>query len=473
MFGEQFDLETHAIMPATTGGGKSMKIVYDCKEHNLDDDPIILVDAKESAYWHMLTYYARLPPNRPVIPINPSSGTHSVPIRFFHPKKGANVSAHASRVAEVILNALGMDGIANVPLYRKTVNMLMCYVAASGKPIGQAMEALYFQNRHLAKEAAEMMPNQKRRLDWLELYRKKSETQYNDATASTRLRLDPFLTIDGLHRTFGLSDGLSIQDAMEDGANILVNLTPSDDFPQEACRIFGAVLTSELLSFSFKHARDPIPYFIYLDEVEMYASPDLARALQVGRGAGLRFTLSFHEDGELDPRLVSTIKKNCRIKFIGAGVTPEEAQAHVLQHHHFEVNLRKKKDDRFGIANKQYPWMNDSVTTYPDGTQSETWSSTFMSEPELMVTGQEDYTLQEKLSMLSSGLYLDLQHRQFRVEEPGRSYLFEVPIVENYLHDPEKVLEFEHTRQTPNPIIDAELNQQESHARPRIKTPPR
>jgi hypothetical protein len=489
MFTDQYGLNTHCQIPATTGGGKSKLTEFLCREHNLDDVPVFVLDAKATTYRGLLNYYARLRPGRPTIVINPSSGTQVTPIRFFNPKPGVNVTAHASRTGKVILNALGTENIADVQRYRRIVNMLATYCAASGKSILSCMDALYFHNRHLAKVAADLMPSAKMRNEWLDLYA--SPQREWSVAESTRNRLDPFTTIDALMRTFGLPDGLSISDAMEQEANILVNLSPSLAFPEEACRIVGAVLTSELLAFSFSHQHDPIPYFVYLDEVEMYQSRDLALLLELSRGAGLRITLINHGSYQFDdPRLAQAVDKHCRIKFVGAGATYEEAVKHVQQHHLGLVNQDRKKRDLFTFVtryeeedfeestdgeNSAEGFVGEQESGHSGSSSSVRHGTRYVPHPEKTEIGQEDYNLQEKISQAAEE-YVNIPERTFRVIEPQSVYTFEVPIVDDYLQDEEKVLEFEHSRphQFPVSVIDQKLKEYEdaSPVTRTIKKPP-
>jgi hypothetical protein len=118
---------------------------------------------------------------------------------------------------------------------------------------------------------------------------------------------------------------INLQEIMDAGKVLLVNLAPSDHLSDENARVFGALLVNEF----FEHARrrkkdalgrDPKPYYFYLDEFQNFVSLDIANMLDQVRKFGLFLVLAHQRFGQLDENIIDAALTNCQIKAVFGGL---------------------------------------------------------------------------------------------------------------------------------------------------------
>src|SRR5206468_4621533 len=106
-------------------------------------------------------------------------------------------------------------------------------------------------------------------------------------------RLFRLLTSETLSRVMGLPGRtLNLNEIIDEGKILLVNLATSDTFSSENARVFGALLVNEFFEAAKRRKKDafgnaPKPYYLYIDEFQNFVSLDIGDMLDQVRKRGL------------------------------------------------------------------------------------------------------------------------------------------------------------------------------------------
>ena len=134
-----------------------------------------------------------------------------------------------------------------------------------------------------------------------------------------------------LKRFMGLSGvSIDLRDIMDQGKVLLVNLKQSQHLSYEAARTFGALLVNEFFESATlrnpRPGRDPLPYYLYLDEFQNFVSLDICRMLAEVRKRGLFLVLAHQYFEQLDEEVTAAALNNCGIKAVFGGLSATNAR---------------------------------------------------------------------------------------------------------------------------------------------------
>lgn len=155
------------------------------------------------------------------------------------------------------------------------------------------------------------------------------------ATVSPALRrLADFLNKPRLRRIYGVPDlSLNLAEAMDEGAIILVDLSPGGRFSKADAHFFGTMMLADFSLQMFKRRDRRRGFSLYIDEFQNFATKSLADMLDEARKFGLRLVLSHQRPGQLERSdeaserdLFSAVMTNCRTKVVFGGVAPHELE---------------------------------------------------------------------------------------------------------------------------------------------------
>src|SRR6185503_8074722 len=110
---------------------------------------------------------------------------------------------------------------------------------------------------------------------------------------------------------------LNLQEIMDQGKILLVNLAPSDHLSKESARVFGALLVNEFFECALRRPRkpngdNPTPYYLYMDEFQNFVSLDIAEMLDQVRKFGLFQVLAHQRFGQLDENITEAVLVNAK-----------------------------------------------------------------------------------------------------------------------------------------------------------------
>src|ERR1017187_3076693 len=119
-----YHYRTNAQVLGATQQGKSKLVEWFASEHILNHAGFAILDFKGTLYRNVLACLSYLQPDQPIVLLNPSESEWITPFNPFQTK--GDVSAHASRMAEVILKTWGGD-INLMPTYEPVVKMVLTF----------------------------------------------------------------------------------------------------------------------------------------------------------------------------------------------------------------------------------------------------------------------------------------------------------------------------------------------------------
>jgi len=96
----------------------------------------------------------------------------------------------------------------------------------------------------------------------------------------------------------GLTEqNIDLEEIMDGGKILLVNLAPSDNFSHEDARLFGALLVNEFFQLAKRRDEDewgnePRRFYLYTDEFQNFVTSDIAYILDQTRKFGLHLILA-------------------------------------------------------------------------------------------------------------------------------------------------------------------------------------
>jgi type IV secretory system conjugative DNA transfer VirD4/TraG family protein len=124
---------------------------------------------------------------------------------------------------------------------------------------------------------------------------------------------------------------IDLQQIMDEGKILLVNLATSDQLSHENARVFGALLINEFFECAKRREKlpngnDPVPYYLYMDEFADFVSLDSAKMLDEVRKFGLFTVLAHQRFGQLNDNMIDAVLTNCTIKAVFGGLPYETAK---------------------------------------------------------------------------------------------------------------------------------------------------
>jgi hypothetical protein len=467
MFAGWYRFKTHCHVCGTPQSGKSKFCELCVREKIKRGLGVTFFDWHGKTYHELIPYLAYIRPERPVYLLDLSDPTeHGIlpydPFALPSLPKGANVSAHVSRMTDLIVKPWG-GRTDDMPRFERIVKMVLHYCAVSGESLHHGARLLEYPKRELREHAISVIHDDYIKQQWKQLQYIRTFKEWTSQVESTQNRLGRFIGSQAIKLMTGSGAGFDIGRAIDESAIVLVNLAPSSNYlSNESAKVFASLLLAGYYHAAMERARNPKPHFLYLDECQNYLTEDAPAMLDQATKSGLRLTLIHHHMGQFHERvhLQTSIETDARCKVTFAGLPVEAAKRAAEQYLHNEVNERKKKDDTYRTTTEWMEEPADSVTTTVTEhgeTVSMTSGTRMVASQRREIDGQVDYTLEEKISQLA-GRFLNLNPGECYIKVPqSPAVLYQVPFVRPYLPPAESVLEFnKHAYQNHIPFHEAD-----------------
>lgn len=464
MLPDWYPYRTHSEIVGRSQYGKSKFIEWAMREHVITHTPFCLLDWHGTTFWEMARYLAYLRPKQPVYVLNFSDPHFITPLQVFQKRPEEEPSAYASRHTDTIIRAWGAENTDQYPNYDQTMKMLFTVMAHSGCTLSDARKLLIYPKHELREWAAGIIPDPEMKQQWLELNFLSRQTRtagnfekWNWRVGSTERRLARFTGSKSV-RLFTSLPGLDINHAIDERAIVLMNLTPSWNLSYESARVLAMLVLSEFFTSALNHTGEDRPFTLFCDESQNYADDETGKMLDQVLKTGLRLCLVHHHAGQFRryEGLRDSLAMNAGIKLTFGGLTPFQARAAAEELFFPELNERWKKEDKVHYvtyhyeepfeevtvsASEGYAESDDYVSETGNVTESVRSGTRFVPSVERIVDGQEDFTMEEKLSKLAQRL-TSLPKQHCYVKLPDAVFEREVPWIEPVLPKPERVIRF-------------------------------
>lgn len=327
----QADLLTHLYIVGASGTGKSKFLEWMMRGFLRIGQGFCLLDPHGTLYNAVADYSAHHVLDREIILLNVSKPDAVIGFNPFRRASGGDISVQVDRRLSSTLHAWGVDNADATPTLERTLRLIYTVMLECGLGLPQASHLIDFSSGEIRKHLIEELHAPLIQREWMELQNLKAK-EWRDETLSAKNRLFRLLTSTALSRFMGLPErSIDLQQIMDEGKILLVNLAPSDQLSHENARVFGALLINEFFECAkrrekLSNGRDPVPYYLYMDEFGDFVSLDSAKMLDEVRKFGLFTVLAHQRFGQLNDNMIDAVLTNCKIKAVFGGLPYEGAR---------------------------------------------------------------------------------------------------------------------------------------------------
>jgi hypothetical protein len=331
---------THMHVLGSTGSGKSKFLEHLIRQDILEGRGLCLIDPHGELARDLLAWVSRLPaPPKKFHYIAPHRDDWTLcynPLRRSVPDEWFLVNA----LKIAVVKCWGADNTQDTPRldeWLKTAFFTAVNLGLTLPEVGMLLEPNVernIQRRAILQQLPETQTRIRGAWEHLCLLAEKKPIDFDATVGSTTRRLAAFLDNPRLNRVFGIPDfSLDLRQCMDEGAILLVDLSPKARLHPEDARLFGTLLLTDFYVQMFSRERPERAFTLYVDEFQNYATKDLARMLDEARKFGLQLVLSHQRPGQLqnadsaeERDLYSAVMTNARTKVVFGGVSPDELE---------------------------------------------------------------------------------------------------------------------------------------------------
>lgn len=324
------DLGTHIHGVGATRSGKSKWIEWFCRQLVRQGAGFTLIDPQGALAEALVQYFAYYLPRQPVIYFDPSRTDYLIPFNPF--KSGIDeTSVRVSKQVEATLRVWGAENADETPRLGRILRCVYHLYTTGHISMNEVHALLMWGNADLRAHAVRLLGHNPTVQDeWRELAGYTRASDYLAQVESTRNRLFPFVEPPQIRRIMSLEDpSLDFRTVFEQGAIVIANLRESEAFSEDNGRLMGTLMINELWSAARKYGNAAVnPYFLLIDEVQKFLTPDLKEILDRGAGKGLHLGV-FHQHltqlREQDMWTYDSIMGNAKTKLVFGGLTKPNA----------------------------------------------------------------------------------------------------------------------------------------------------
>ena len=345
------DREMGMQIVGSPGSGKSKFMEHLMRQDTLAGHGYALIDPHGSCYRPMLRWFTKHDMTHlDAILLNPSEGER---LTLFNPlardeKTGLSVQVD-SRI-KATLRAWEMDTSKETPTLERWLRVIYWVLLVKNLSINEAYYFVEHSQSKIRKFLSHGISNELIR-DELTKLNGYNLKDFDDKLLSTLNKFFRIITAEPISATMGMTDlnlNLDLEDIVENGKILLVNLQPSPFFSKEHSDLLGGLLINQFLELAMKREEGSEPFYLYVDECHRYFSLDFARILEECRKRGLHIIFAHQHMGQAEgeQRVLKSILSAARMKAIFGDLPREDANTFVDEC--FEINLEEVKKIHYG-----------------------------------------------------------------------------------------------------------------------------
>lgn len=324
------DRRIHTHVLGSSGSGKSRFLEWMIRGDLKNRQGFCLVDPHGELFDTVVAYAARNALDRDIILLNLSEPDSVVGFNPFRQSSGMDVSVQVDSRVKATMHAWGVENADDTPTLARTLPLIYTVMMEQGLGLPQIEHLLNFSAKGIRSFLIDRLNTPLIRREWLELHDLKPK-EFRDELLSAKNRLFRLLRSSALRRFMGLTEfSINLRQIMDQGKVLLVNLKRSKDLSHEAARTFGALLVNEFFEAAIERqitpGRDPLPYYLYLDEFQNFVSLDICQMLAEVRKFGLFLVLAHQYFEQLDEDVTAAALNNCQIKAVFGGLSATNAR---------------------------------------------------------------------------------------------------------------------------------------------------
>ncbi len=327
---DQRKIHMHVI--GSSNSGKSKLLEWMMRGDLRNRQGFCLIDPHGTLYDDIVAYCAHHVLDREIIQLNLSRPDTVVGFNPFVRTEGGDVSVQVDRRIAATMRAWNVKDTDQTPTLARTLRLIYTVMLELNLGLPQVAHLIDFNASEIRGKLIDQLQTPLIQREWRELQALKAK-DWREETLSAKNRLFKFLTSTTLARFMGVSDrSLNLQQIMDEGKVLLVNLAPSDHLSHENAKAFGALLVNDFYESALRRKRDPVtgrspaPYYLYIDEFQNFVTLDIDDMLDQVRKFGLFLILAHQRFGQLDENTADAVLTNCQIKAVFGGLPTESAR---------------------------------------------------------------------------------------------------------------------------------------------------
>lgn len=331
----------HMHVVGTTGGGKTRLIQHCACQDIKQGRGVCIVDPHgnhpDSLYRSMIAWIAqhRIAERRVVHLIDPNAGSH---ITGFNPLALPSEEYDPPVIAEAMQQALeriwGEEDMNTKPTMQRVLAAILTTLVELRMTLAEAR--LFFDPHDrdgVRAWAMHALKNEEARdeLAWLHGIASdiRGQQDFRQEITGPRNRLVKLTNNEAIK--LGVSqdtNGIDFRAALDEGHIILANLSPGPRAGDIAVQLLGRLLTRSIFFHTVRRKRTDHPFFLFLDECQLYLSGDISRMLAEARKYGTGVVLAHQTLAQLrvaGEDMLDAIKSTTNIKVVARVKDPAEA----------------------------------------------------------------------------------------------------------------------------------------------------
>jgi TraM recognition site of TraD and TraG len=456
------ELQTHVHGIGASRTGKSKLIEWIAREMIRNRQGFCLIDPHGFLYDDLVRWLAYRQPKQEIILFEPAAIDRIVGFNPFQRKSEGDLSTLVDRRVQATVKAWGAANSDATPRLEKWLHNLYWAFMEQGYSLDVARYFLLWQEKQIREHLIDSIRSHTVRSQWQAIASLKNLQDFWGHIESTENRLlFRFIEPKQVQRVMGLNiNNIDFEDIIENGKILLVNLQPKKNrLSRENARLIGTLLLSELWEIARERqqgpgGRPPSPYFIIIDEFQLFLTPDIPEMLDQAAKYGIHLFL-FHQHlsqlRRLDEEAHGSMT-NARIKLVFGGLAREDARVMAEEMFPRQIDLKRVKilieQTKFWpVYGRDKTYSRGSTRASTSGSsQGETWnplteewipsSTTSDSESSAENEGETNipiftpeafrevssitpYSLEETLWELSDQL-MEQYQRHFMIRIPGK-----------------------------------------------------
>ena len=477
------ELETHVHGIGASRTGKSKLIEWIARAMIRDRQGFCLIDPHGFLYDDLVRWLAYVKPNREIILFEPAADDRIVGFNPFQCRDEESLSTLVDRRVQATVKAWGAANTDATPRLEKWLHNLYWAFMEQGYSLDVARYFLLWQEKQTRNHLINGIRSDIVRSQWQAIASLKNLQDFWGHIESTENRLlFRFVEPKQIRRVMGLAiNNIDLQEIVETGKILLVNLQPKRNrLSSQNAHLIGTLLLNELWEIARERrqgpgGRPPSPFFLVIDEFQLFLTPDIPEMLDQAAKYGLHLFLFHQHLSQLrknDEQAYGAVMTNARIKAVFGGLTREDARTMAEEIFPKQIDLKRVK---FLIEQTKFwpVYTRDTIYTRGSGWGSgsgsvsgETWNPAleewvpssatssietsseqegeanvpiFMPVPFKEVSSITPYTLEETLWEISDRL-MEQYQRHFMIRIPGKATRAAVtPFVKSWHVRPEVI----------------------------------
>lgn len=345
----------HMHVVGTTGGGKTRLIQHCACQDIAQGRGVCIVDPhgnhEGSMYRSMIAWLSARPHlhDRTIHLIDPNVATH---VTGFNPLALPSATYDPTVIAEAMQQALervwGEEDMNTKPTMQRVLATILTTLTELRLTLAEAQLLFDPSDQHGIRAWAIQNisnPDVREDFEWLHAISMDARGQqdFRQEVTGPRNRLSKLTRSRAVKLTVSQdTNGIDFQAALDEGHIILANLSAGPLAGDKAVEMLGRLLTRSVFFHTVRRRRPDRPFFLYLDECQLYLSGDISRMLAEARKYGTGVVLAHQTLSQLRAAgedILDAVKSTTNIKVVARIKDPAEAAelADMVVRHNLEM----------------------------------------------------------------------------------------------------------------------------------------